>query len=183
MKNRKNIIAAVAVVIAAIAAAAFFMSLKVTGSELFDFSAVDENCSVYVIRNDKEVSDFVDDRHLTEHKKYLLDSEQTQQFFDLMNSTVYRRKFEINIFSFVPGISMTSASTHDPVNYRIIAEDKNGKEVLHILTFGCDYVTYILQNDTEISENIKITDGKWYEKMENILADAQLTDTYFDEIP
>ena len=93
MKNKKYIIIAAAAVIAVVG---LYFFLRATGDKLFDFSAVDESCAVYVIRNDHNVPKFVDDRHLTEHKKYLLDSEDAQQFFDLMNSTVYRKKLETN---------------------------------------------------------------------------------------
>ena len=78
MKNKKTFIT---VCIAAICLAVFFITkpmLKdINGEEYFNFAQFNEEYAVYVIRENKEVQDFTDGEHGTEHKEYLLNEEQT----------------------------------------------------------------------------------------------------------
>lgn len=175
MKKIKYFIIAAAAVAVIVCGYFFLIS---TGEKWFDFSAIDDSCKVYVVRNDHNVYEYVDDEHMTQKKKYLLEDEARQQLFSLLTETRYRRKIELNVFSFVPGISMRSASSSDHVNYRIIVQTADGSEIMHLLTLGCDYI-----NPPQSGINLRITDGAWGQKLDTILENAHLIDTYFDNIP
>lgn len=173
MTDKKKILIFAPVAVVALVAAVLFF--RVPGEKRFDFSAVDESCKVYVIRNDHNTAEFVDDEHLTQHRKYLLEGDVRQQLFSLLTDTTYLRRVSINVFTFVPGISMDSVTSHTPVDYRIVAEDNDGTEVMHIYTAGCEYIN----TADETWRYVKIADRKWGQKLDAILAQAQLVDTYF----
>ncbi|MBQ7816095.1 MAG: hypothetical protein IJ339_01900 [Oscillospiraceae bacterium] len=174
MKNKKTFIT---VCVAAICLAVFFITkpmLKdINGEEYFNFAQFNEEYALYVIRENKEVQDFTDGEHRTEHKEYLLNEEQTAELFDFVEQAGYKEYKDFNLLWLHPGIkSVTSVSTTDAFGYRIILRTSDGEELLHIFTCGDDYIAYS-------NEWIEITEKDWGPQVDAIIADAQLMDTYF----
>lgn len=174
MKNKKTFIT---VCVAAICLAVFFITkpmLKdINGEEYFNFAQFNEEYAVYVIRENKEVQDFTDGEHRTEHKEFLLNDTQKNELLTFVEQAGYKEYKDFNLLWLHPGIkSVTSVSTTDSFSYRIILRTSYGEELMHIFTHGDDYIAYS-------NEWIEITEKDWGPQVDTIIADAKLIETCF----
>ena len=172
--RKKNPVFAV-IVLLLIAGAMLFprSSAHVDGAAYFPFDQMDSNCVVTVIREDLSVSQFVDEEHQTQRSEYALETSVKEELFDFLQTSSYRTHRDVNLYWLIPGVKqVVSVSSTDPVSYRIILTSPDGEELLHILTTGDDYLSID-------GEWIRIQDPNWGARLEEILAKAQLVQTYF----
>ena len=179
MKNLKYIIIAAAV---AVGAAGLFFALLTTGDKIFSIPAQYDR--VVVIREDSNEIRYPEDGEKMEsgeiypHNRktmYTATGDSAKQIVDYINSAKYLRRKSINIFTFVPGISMDSVSTRDRVEYRISFETAGGEELYTMITAGDDYIRGCEEND----KYKKIMDGEWGPKFDAVLENAQQKESYW----
>lgn len=176
MKNKKMFIILCVAVIAVILLITKPGFKTVDGKKFFNISELNDGYSVYVIRVNQEILEFDDEKVNVEHKEYLLDENQKNILINFIENAKYREHKNFNLYWLHPDIkSVTSVSTHDKFEYRIIFRMPNGNEILHILTCGDDYITCSTKD-----EWIKIVEKNWGSKIDEIIMDAQLMETYFE---
>lgn len=179
MKNKKYIIIAAAVVVGAVG---LFWALLTTGDKLFKIPTGYDR--VVVIRADNNEIRYPEDGEKMESGEiyaynqktmYTATGDVAKQIVDYINNAKYLRRKSINVFTFVPGISMDSVSTHDRVQYLISFENADGEELYTIDTTGDDYICGGEENAT----NKKIMDRKWGPKFDAVLQNAQQQESYW----
>ena len=171
MNNKKYIITAL---VCAVILLTGFFALHTKGEKLFDFSAIDENCQVYVVRADASVSEITGTEHKIRHEKFILEGSRRQQVFDFLNNATYRRRVRFDIVGLVTGIYVDKTSTRDSVSYRIVAVSPEGEEIMHLNTTGCDYISC-----ESLANDPKIADRQWGEKLDSIQFEKQADDVWF----
>ena len=92
-----------------------------------------------------------------------------------INNAKYLRRKSINVFTFVPGISMDSVKTSDRVEYYIAFEAADGTELYTMHTAGDDYI----HGGEENATHKKIIDRKWGPKFDAVLQNAQQQESYW----
>lgn len=170
MKNKKTVIKIVAVVAAA---AVFYLSLFTTGEKAFDIDTMDTDGEITVFRMDSSYPEYNSKEPPGLRETYLLNEEQKAELLDFIAQSKYRKRISINVFTFIPGISMDSVSSSDKVDYRIYINNGGEENQTGFITCGCDYIRPIEDG----FRYVKILDKNWGEKLDEIIADAQITDT------
>lgn len=179
MKNKKYIIIAAAVAVGAIG---LFLALLTTGDKLFSIPA--EYDKVVVIRADNneirypEDGEKMDDENIYpyNHKTmYTATGDEAKQIVDYINNAKYLRRKSINVFTFVPGISMDNVKTSDRVEYYISFEAADGTELYTMVTAGDDYI----HGGEENAKYKKIIDRKWGPKFDAVLQNVQQQESYW----
>ena len=179
MKNKKYIII---VIIAVAAAIGLYLALVGTGEKLLKIPA--DYDRIVVIRADSNEIRYPEDGEKMENgyadaynykTMYTATGDAAKTIADYLNSSKYLRRKSINVFTFVPGISMDSVGTHDRVSYYILFENAEGETVYSLSTTGCDYIV----SGTEGDINKKILDRKWQQHFDTVLENAQQKENYW----
>ena len=174
MKNKNTVIKVVAVIVAA---AAFYLSLFTTGEKAFDMETMDTNGELTVLRIDSSYPEYNSKEPYGLRETYLLNDAQKAELLDFIAQSRYRKRISINAFTFIPGISMDSVSTSDNVDYIIQIDNGDDENQIGFVTCGCDYIRPIEDG----YRYVKIIDKKWGEKLDAIIAQAQITETNREE--
>ena len=189
MKNKKYIIIAAA---AAVGAIGLFLALLTTGDKLFRIPT-DYDRIVVVRRDSNEIrypedGEKMEDGSIYPHNQktmYTATGDEAKAIVDYINNAKYLRRKSINVFTFVPGISMDSVKTSDRVEYYIVFEAADGTELYTMVTAGDDYI----HGGEENAKYKKIIDRKWGPKFDTVLQNVQQREsnwspdsTWFKEI-
>ena len=174
MKNKKTVIKVVAVIAVA---ALFYLSLFTTGEKAFDMDTMAEGGEITVLRIDSSYPEYNSKEPYGLRETYLLDDAQKAELLDFIAQSRYRKRISINVFTFIPGISMDSVSSSDKVDYRIYINNDGNENETGFITCGCDYIRPIEDG----YRYVKILDKNWGEKLDEIIADAQIIDTNREE--
>ncbi|MBQ9845221.1 MAG: hypothetical protein IJO54_03980 [Oscillospiraceae bacterium] len=174
MKNKKTVIKVVAVIAVA---AVFYLSLFTTGEKAFDMDTMAEGGEITVLRIDSSYPEYNSKEPYGLRETYLLDDAQKAELLDFIAQSKYRKRISINVFTFIPGISMDSVSSSDKVDYRIYINNDGNENEAGFITCGCDYIRPIEDG----YRYVKILDKNWGEKLDEIIADAQIIDTNREE--
>ena len=179
MKNKKYIIIAAAVAVGAIG---LFLALLTTGDKLFRIPT-DYDRIVVVRRDSNEIrypedGEKMEDGSIYPHNQktmYTATGDEAKQIVDYINNAKYLRRKSINVFTFVPGISMDSVKTSDRVEYYIAFEAADGTELYTMVTAGDDYI----HGGEENATHKKIIDRKWGPNFDTVLQNVQQQESYW----
>ena len=179
MKNKKYIIIAAAVVVGAVG---LFLALLTTGDKIFNIPADYDH--IVVVKRDSNEIRYPEDGEKMENgyayaynykTMYTATGDEAKQIVDYINNAKYLHRKNINIFTFVPGISMDSVQSHDRVAYYISFEAADGTELYTMVTSGDDYIHGGEEND----KYKKIMDRKWGPKFDAVLQNVQQQESYW----